>query len=187
MKKSTEADLNAQDQVIANAIDGNGKGDDTLITLSTGVVLRAQQANPNILIRVMTANPRPQPPLVFMKAMGREMENPDDPDYIKRVQAWEMEYNNGMLNALIGLGTSLVSVPKKFPKHDDDSWIEEYQMLGLPIHPESPAWRYITWVLFKAAPIDSDTRLIGEKVKALSGVKEADVQNAETFPNGDEK
>lgn len=178
-----EANLNKQDKAIAQKIDTLG-GDDNLIVLSTGVVLRAKQANPNVLIRIMTATPRPQPPVYFNEAMGREMENPDHPDYVKRVSAWEMEYNNGMLNALVGLGTELVSAPKKFPKPDDDSWVEDYKALGLPVNLKSPAWRYITWVLFKAAVIDTDTKLIGDSVKLLSGVKEADVRDAETFPDG---
>lgn len=179
-----EADLNKTDKVIAKAID-SGEEDD-LIRLSTGVVLKARQANPNILIRIMTANPRPKPPVYFNETIGREMENPDHPDYIKQVQAWEMEYNSGMLNALVGLGTELVSVPKKFPKPDDDSWLKDYRALGLPAITDSPAWRYITWVLFKAAVKDTDTKQIGDKVKKLSGVKEADVRSAETFPDGDE-
>lgn len=179
-----EANLNKTDKAIAKAIDSGEE--DNLICLSTGVVLRAKQANPNVLIRIMTANPRPKPPTYFNETIGREMENPDHPDYIKQVQAWEMEYNSGMLNALVGLGTELVSVPKKFPKPDDDLWLKDYRALGLPIVTDSAAWRYITWVLFKAAVIDKDTQLIGEKVKKLSGVKEADVKSAETFPDGDE-
>lgn len=179
-----EANLNKQDKTIAKAIDEKGEADN-LIRLSTGVVLKAKQANPNVLIRIMTASPRPKPPLYHNDAMGREMENPDHPDYIKQVNAWEMEYNNGMLNALVGLGTELVSIPKKFPHWKEDGWIEDYKALGLPANPKSEAWRYITWVLFKAAVVDTDTRMIGDKVKALSGVKEADVKDAETFSDGD--
>lgn len=183
-----EAKVNDTDRKLAQAIDkSGGQGDDSLITLSTGVVLRAQQANPNILIRVMTAHPRPKPPEYFNEAMGRNMENPDHPDYLKQVNAWEMEYNNGMLNVMIGTGTVLVSVPKKFSRPEDDDWVEDYRALGLPISPKSPAWRYITWVLFKAAVRDTDTKLIGEKVRALSGVKEADVRNAESFPDGNQE
>jgi len=184
MSKTSE--LNKTDKAIADAVDTAGQAEDNLIRLSTGVVLSAKQANPNVLIRVMTAQERPSPPVVFIKAMGREMENPDDPDYIKRVQAWEMNYNNSMLNALVGLGTELRSKPKGFPGPEDDSWLEDYKAMGLPVHPESKAWRYITWVLFKAAVIDKDTQAIGEKVKNLSGVREADVQAAETFPGRDE-
>lgn len=181
-----EVDINKQDKAIAEAIDNRGEADN-LIRLSTGVVLKAKQANPNILIRIMTASPRPKPPVYFNTSMGREMENHDHPDYLKQVQAWEMEYNNGMLNALVGLGTELVSVPKKFPKPEDDGWLDDYKALGLPVNPKSAAWRYITWVLYKAAVVDTDTKQIGSKVRELSGVKEADVRDAETFPDGDKE
>jgi hypothetical protein len=170
------------DRIIAETIDASGKVESNEIHLSTGVVLLAHQANPNMLIRAMTSQRRPSPPVYFSKEMGREMENPDDPDYISRVQSWQMEYSNGMLNVLIGLGTELKSKPKKFPGPDDDSWIEDYKSLGFPVIPNSPAWRYITWVMFKAAPTAEDVNLITDKVKNMSGVKEADVKAVETFP-----
>lgn len=186
MENTNDFDPNKADRIIAQALDDEKKGEaDNLIRLSTGVVLKARQANPNILIRIMAANKRPQPPVIFNKAMGREMENPVDPDYISRVKSWEMEYSNGMLNALVGLGTTLVSKPINFPGPDDDLWIMEYGEFGLPTHPESPSWRYIAWVLSKACTNEKDTQLIGDKVKSMSGVKEADVQDAESFPAGD--
>ena len=174
------------DKKIAKAIDDEGKEKDDLIRLSTGVVLKAKQANPNVLIRIMTTQRRPTPPVFFSKTMGREMENPDHPDYISRVKAWEMDYNNGMLNALVGLGTTLESKPKDMPGPNDDAWLKEYEALGLEVIRDSAAWRYITWVLFKAAVNEKDTAEIGAKVKSLSGVKEADVKSAETFPGSDE-
>lgn len=180
--EAEEKGLNKTDRVVSEAIDKSGEANDNLIRLSTGVVLTAKQANPNVLIRVMTAYERPSPPVKFVEVMGREMENPDDPDYIARVQAWEMNYNNSMLNALIGLGTELKSRPKNMEGPEGNGWIEDYKALGLPVHPRSASWRYITWVLFKAAVTDKDTAAIGNKVKPLSGVQEADVQSAETFP-----
>jgi len=221
-KSLNGANINQNDAAIARAIDAAGEAEDNLIRLSTGVVLKARQANPNTLIRIMTAQPRPKPPVGFIKTMGREMENPDDPDYISRVKAWEMDYNAGMLNALVGLGTTLHSKPKEMegphpkvkaftvcghcstknkfdlesckkcgaplplPEEEPLQWVMEYRSLGLPTLEDSPLWRYITWVLFKAAVVDTDTALIGEKVKALSGVKEADVKSAETFPESDQ-
>lgn len=182
----SKVNVNDTDREIAKALDAAGEADDNLIRLSTGVILEAHQANPNVLIRVMTAKQRPDPPVVFIKAMGREMENPDDPDYISRVKDWEMSYNNGMLNALVALGTTFVSKPKGMPGPDDETWLKDYEALGLPVIRDSKAWRYITWVLFKAAVNEKDTALIGEKVKRLSGVKEADVKAAETFPEGDQ-
>jgi hypothetical protein len=180
------SDLTKTDKKIGEAIDTAGQAESDEIRLSTGVVLRAKQANPNILIRIMTSVPRPKPPTYFDEMMGREMENPDHPDYKARVEAWEMEYNGGMLNALIGLGTDLVSKPKGMPAPDDDAWLDDYRVLGLPVVPHSKAWRYITWVMFLAATKDTDIKAIAEKVKGMSGVKEADVTAAETFPDGDD-
>jgi len=156
--------------------------DDNLIRLSTGVILKAQKANANILIRAMTAHPRPQPPVVFIKEMGREMENTDDPDYIKRCKAHEMEYSAAMLNVLIALGTTLKSVPKGFGTPDDSDWLADYTTLGLPTHPESKQWRYITWVMYKAAPTEKDTEEIMKKVGSLSGIREETALAAQSFP-----
>lgn len=191
MSEISDIDVNEVDKKVARAIDGAGEDDPTKIVLSTGVVLLAKAANPNMLIRAMTSHRRPTPPLVFIKEMGRDMENPDDPDYISRVQAWQMEYSNAMLNVLIGLGTEVVTIPKGIegphPKKKDElpSWIKDYSAMGFPILPDSPAWRYITWIMFVAAPTEKDTQLIGAKVRALSGVKEADVRDAENFPASD--
>lgn len=176
---------NQTDRVMAQAIDdAKREAHDNLIRLSTGVVLKAKQANPNLLIRVMTKLTRPNPPIYFDKTMGREMENPNDPDYISRVQAWQMDYSNGMLNVLIGYGTELVSVPPGMEGPEGSKWVSDYRSLDLPVMLDSPAWRYITWVMFVAAPAEQDTALIGDKVKALSGVKEAAVRDAENFPAG---
>jgi hypothetical protein len=180
------SDITKSDKAVAQAIDKRANGQaDNEIRLSTGVVLTAKQANPNVLIRIMTAVPRPKPPTYFDEMMNKELENPDHPDYRKQVEAWEMQYNNGMLNALVGLGTELKSKPKNIPSPENDTWLADYEALGLPVVKGSKAWRYITWVLFVAATTDKDTQLIAEKVKSLSGVKEDDVQAAESFPDGD--
>ena len=168
------------------ALDTVGEEGRDFVVLSTGVELYVRQANPNILIKVMTAKKRPEPPMVLIEAIGKYVENSDDPDYIKRVKAWEMDYNSGMLNALIALGTSLKSKPKAVPSPDSDEWIRDYRSLGLETVAESKSWRYTTWVMFVAAPTDNDIKIIGEAVKRLSGVREADVRDAETFPGRDQ-
>lgn len=160
--------------------------DDNTITLSTGVVLRGKQAPPLALIRIMGSFPRPKPPVYFAKNMGREMENPDDPDYIERVRAWQMDSSNAMLNALILLGTELVSKPKKMEGPDDDGWLEEYRLLSTEMLPQNKSWRYLTWITFKAAINEKDLNLIKEVVGRLSGVPESKVKAAETFPGSNQ-
>lgn len=169
---------------VIQAVEEANRPDD-LIELSSGVVLKGKKANPLVLIKVMSAFPRPKPPVVFIKNMGRDMENPEDPDYIARVNAWKTESNNALLNALILLGTELFSVPKGFPKPEDDSWISDYSVLGLPINPEVKSWRYLNWITYKACTDEKDVQKIQEVVGRLSGVREADVQSAVTFPGRD--
>lgn len=170
----------------ARAVDSANAPQGDTITLSSGVILRGKQANPLILVQVMAAFPRPEPPTVYMQSMGREMENPDDPDYIERLQSWKMEYADRMVNAMIVLGTELVSSPKGMGNPKDNKWLEEYILLGMPNHPENETWRYLTWVKFKAVKGENDMKLIQEVVGRLSGVRESAVKSAENFPGSDE-
>ena len=171
-------------EIVADVIDGNGHVSD-LITLSSGVVLRGKSAPPLTLIKVMARFPRPPVPMAPNKLMGREMENPDDPDYLARVQDQQTQSSNAMLNALILLGTELVEVPKKFPKPEDNSWLEEWSEIGMDAKPDSPSWRYITWVTFKAVLSKEDLDLIQKVVGRLSGVPDSAVRSAEEFPGSD--
>jgi len=159
-----------------------------VITLSSGVVLRGRQVPPLTLIKIMAKFQRPDPPIYHSEIMGRDVENPDDPDYIARVQAYQTQSSNAMLNALIILGTELVSVPKKFPKPDDDEWLEQYNELGLgDAKPKNESWRYLTWMTFKAVLDEKDLELIRDAVGRLSGVPESTVKSAEDFPGSDQK
>lgn len=162
------------------------KTEDVLIRLSSGVILRGKQAPPLILIKVMAAFPRPKPPIYRNDLLGRDVENPDDPDYLDRLKAHQTESTNAVMNALILLGTELAEVPKKFPKPTDSSWLEEYRELGLETKPESPSWRYLTWVTFKAVLSEKDLEQIQKVVGRLSGVPESAVKSAEDFPGSDE-
>lgn len=194
--------MTKQDEIIkvVDAVEEAQKIPDNEIRLSTGVVLRAKKANPLVMIRVMSAFPRPKPPTWISPKMGREMENPDDPEYRAQLQSWQMESGSALLNAMILLGTELVSVPKDFPgphptkkKGNNNGqqelewpeWIEEYEFLGIPMHASNQSWRYLTWVMFKAASNEKDFDLIKEKVGRLSGISEEAVKSAEDFPGSE--
>lgn len=86
-------------------------GDENIIELSTGVVLRAKKVSPSILIEVITHAKRPKPPTYFNDKMGRRMENPDDPDYIEQVNAYKYDQAGSLVTAMIMLGTEIVSIP----------------------------------------------------------------------------
>jgi hypothetical protein len=174
-----------QVEAVIEAVEESQKPKDNTITLSTGVVLRGKQANPLTLIDVMANFPRPKPPTWKHPTMGREMENPDDPDYQERVKSWEAESSSSILNAMILLGTELVKTPKGFPDPDDDEWLDEYELLNLPMRPNNKSWRYLKWVLFKAARDEADMMKIRNVVGRLSGVSERAVDSAEQFPGSE--
>lgn len=173
-----------EDQTVDKTIEAVKKAGATpdRVRLSSGVVLKAKQANPTLLIYVMSAFPRPNPPTQFNSIMGRQMENPDDPDYISRVKAWGIENSNAVLNAFIMLGTELFSKPDEIHGPFDDDWLDIYEALGLPIKPQNKEWRYLKWVTTIAVKDEKDLKLIQDAVGALSGVREADVAAAATFP-----
>jgi hypothetical protein len=173
---------------VVEAVDDLKGENDGLIHLSSGVVLRGKQAPPLALIKVLAHFPRPKPPVYFNETMGRDIENPDDPDYQERVRSYQTESSNAVLNTLILLGTELVEVPKKFPKPDDDAWLQEYNELGLgDAKPQNASWRYLTWMTFKAVLSEKDLELIRDAVGRLSGVPESAVQSAAEFPGGNHK
>lgn len=199
------------DTKTALAVDNVLKPEDIpLITLSTGVVLRGKKPPMLTMIKVMAAFPRPKPPIYFSKEMGRDMENPDDPEYLERVKAWKTENGDVTLNAMILLATELVSVPegmegpywiettitKKAKTKDEKAvkevvktppeWLKEYQFLNLPMHPDSTSWLYLTWVTFKAAVNKADIDKIKEVVGRNIGILEEDVAAAETFPGSND-
>lgn len=175
------------DQKALRAMKEATEPQDNLIVLSTGVVLRGKSAPPLVLMAVLSAFPRPKPPVMMIEAMGREMENPDDPDYQERLGEWKTEQSSAMVVALITTGTELVELPSHLPGPDDDAWIDEYALLGLPVHRDNVAWRYLRWVQSKAAVSADDIQSILKVVGRLSGVPESAVKTAENFPRRNKK
>lgn len=173
------------------AVERAGQKSDNTITLSSGVVLRGKQIPPVTMIQVMAAFPRPTPPVVFIETMGREMENKDDPDYLERLKQWKVENGNATLNAMIMLGTELVSKPKGMPGPrpgpKEKDWLEDYRLLGVSVYPTNDNWRYLTWVTFKALVSENDVELLKKVVGRLSGIPEVDVKAAESFPGSDQE
>lgn len=178
---TVDTDIKVADLTKKNGKEANAE---VTITLSTGVVLRGKQVPPLGFVAVLANFPRPKPPMWKDPNMGRMMENPDDPDYISRVQSWQTEYADATLNVMVVYGTEIVNIPKGMSKPSDKRWLERYQMTGLQVHEENEDWRYLTWIKFEAAVTVDDLNKIKKVVGELSGVPESAVQAAETFPGG---
>lgn len=102
-----------------------------LVTLSTGVVLRFRPVSPTVLDRARQAVPVPQPPVVYNEARDRSEPNPNHPDYLAAVRAYDEQLVLAAWRAAAILGTKIESLPEGFPGPFEDRWIEELEA-GLP-------------------------------------------------------
>lgn len=163
-------------------VDKKAKIEETLIALSSGVVLKAVPASPFVLLAVSVKRPRPEAPEVFMENIGKTIINEQDPEHIERVKEWQKLQSNDMLDALILYGTKLKSTPKDFPGPKSDAWLDKFSLLEIKTVPENQDWRYLAWVKYVAIQTTEDLDVLKDAVGAISGVREADVKAAETFP-----
>jgi hypothetical protein len=161
------------------------KADDTF-TLSTGVVLKPTRVPSMVFPELMSRMERPKPPRVFIEDIGREEENPADPDYQSRLEIFNAEYTKAIIDTMIILGTEVVYVPDNVAKETDTRWTLKIKALG--IVPTDEIQRYLLWVKFVAATDNKDIEAIMREVGRLSGVSEEDVSEAvETFRDNPER
>lgn len=148
------------------------------LTLSTGVVLRIKRVPVMLPTDIAAEAMRHQPkvPRAYIEALGREEENASDPDYKRDLQQWQASILIDLNNAFILLGTEPIVVPAGVISQDAPEFLEEMKILHRDA--EGPRARYLAWVKYAAAPVDTDISSIVREVGRLSGVSEADVSEA---------
>lgn len=175
--------LDAQSVLAAEAATEEFDAPSTL-TLKSGVVLNLKPVPPLLLRRAMTGIDPPKVPMVFDADRGREIENPNDPDYLHALEAVATAQENAVLGVLILRGTAPSSIPDGFPKPEDESWQEELAVLAdfnpalgsIPL--ATAPQRYLAWIQYVVLTDIEDLVLIGASVARLSGVRELDVGTA---------
>lgn len=167
----------------------NKTTEDNTFTLSSGVVLRGKQAPMKVIMSVMSRYERPPVPVVFDPGVGRNVENPTDPDYKKAVTLVDTKTTEAVMNVLVIFGTEIVSVPRGLGRPKDNGWLDKLEATGQEISEkdrENKHWRYLNWFSTTAAPEQEDMVLLMNHVGKLTGVSEGDVADAANFPKGDE-
>ena len=156
------------------AVSTNGR---PKITLSTGVVLNLRPVPKQFIYEATRAFERPRVPVVLNKDKGREEENPADPDYQEAIQRHIIETANAATDVALLRGTEIAEKPETVPGPDDTIWIQEMEVLRMPMS-DNPRARYLAWVKAVAAPTDHDILMLLGEVGRLTGVSEADVDDA---------
>ena len=139
-----------------------------------------------LLIRQAAANlPEPQVPRTYIEELGREEENPEDPDYLAACEEHDGRTFEVTSNMFLAVGTSILEVPDGVDKPDDDGWLQVLEAVGIPIDTSTPARRYLAWLQYYALAEQSDLLLLIGAVAARSGVQEGAVQvAAKSFRSG---
>lgn len=145
--------------------------------LSSGVVMRPRRV-PNLLFaEVVSRFKAPKVPRFHNPDTGREEENPSDPAYTEAFNEYQAQLSMAIIDAMILMGTEVVSVPRTMERAEDDLWTRKLKALGVPIT-DDPLVRYLAWVKYYAAEGQDDVQTIMTAVGRMSGVSEEDVNDA---------
>ena len=147
------------------------------ILLSSGVILNLTSVPKTFIYEATRAFKRPKIPTYLNEEKGREEENPGDPDYLEALEMYAADVANAATDVALLRGTSIQEIPDDVIGPDSEEWIQEMEVLGLPMR-DNPRARYMTWIKAIAAPLDKDINGLLEEVGRLTGVSESDVADA---------
>lgn len=147
------------------------------ILLSSGVILNLTSVPKTFIYEATRAFKRPKIPTYLNEEKGREEENPGDPDYLEALEMYAADVANAATDVALLRGTSIQEIPDDVMEPDSEEWIQEMEVLGLPMR-DNPRARYMTWIKAIAAPLDKDINGLLEEVGRLTGVSESDVADA---------
>lgn len=153
--------------------------EDGLITLSSGVRIRARGLPRFRLRKVYDQHPAPEVPIIEFEQGGKMLtqENPNDPDYREALQEHNEEVGQIFLNLLMLRGMDIVFVPEGIPDQDDEFWHQELELYGDEV-PRPGPMRLLAWLEDYAIIEEGDLERIQEAVLSRSGVGEAAVSEA---------
>ncbi len=147
-----------------------------IVELSTGVKLKIRPVPRHFMYEVTRRFVRPKPPMIDM-GKGRLEENPGDPEYADALERYLSDTANAATDVALLRGTEIDFIPKDVPKPNSKIFLEEMELLGMPMLDSARA-RYLYWVKYMAAPTSEDINgLLGE-LGRLTGVAESDVEDA---------
>lgn len=168
------------ERALEDPLPANPTPDDLIFITSTGAKIRPEVADENIVNKIFSQFPDPDPPIITIKDGAREyeQENRDDPVYReKRLRALIMQ-GEAMLRVYILRCATILVLPEGVSEYDDSNdadWIEEYEALGFTL-PDSKTARRIEWLRFCIFPRTDDLRKLQKRSQLLSGVTEEDIE-----------
>lgn len=171
-----KVDLAPMMKLAASVIQRIEDGAPSEITLTNGIKLAIQGVPPLVLRQAAVSIPTPVVPINLVD--GREVENPNDPSYIRAVNEKHSLENYLAADAMMMVGTRIEYVPDNVCKPEDDEWFEPLEAIGITVPHANKYERYLSWLRFYALCTDSDLTNVMGAVIAFTGVSEVEVARA---------
>jgi len=147
--------------------------------LSSGVRLRHKKFSRLILQAILDKFPYPEPPKVKIPEKDRYEINPNSPQYKEQIAQIDMQRSMAIIDAGIVFGTEMVYKPDSLPDVDDDGWIDDLDLLGIPVKRDNKKSRFLAWIKYEAMrDTETDLAKIMSAFSNLSGVSEEAVAEA---------
>lgn len=156
----------------------------SLIKLSTGVILASKKFSIMRIQAVLAQFPYPEVPAIEDKERGRIIRNPDSPFYLEQKAQVDQNRLMAIMDAVIAFGTTIKYIPEGMEGPEGDEWVEELELINIPVRKDIPLARYQAWVKFVAAPDLEDITKITEQFGVQMGTSEVKITNSirENFP-----
>lgn len=177
----TEKEVSTAVVDVAKKAEKKARGEDNIITLPTGERAKLMPVSATLISEVTSHIKEPEVPTWFDENKQREVPNPNDPDYLKAVEAADRARGLASLDALIMFGVTLLDgMP------EDDSWLNKLKFMERrgqldlsSFDLKDPLDKEFLYKRFIAVPV-----YIATRVGQLSGVSDEEVLKAEeSFPS----
>lgn len=156
------------------------------IVLSNGVVFKVKdfprEAVARIYQKIQDQYPEPKVPMVWIKDMGRDEPNPNDPDYRAAITTWQVRFTDRVVNALAFDALELEQ-PGEVAGPESAEFRDFLKLVYGEEPMETERGRYVQWVQYRAIP-PSDLMMFSRRLLQLAGIPEEAVREIEaTFPS----
>ena len=128
--------------------------------LANGIVFQCRPVPRQIMRELLARMPEPEPPEVYLEEKKRSEPNPDDPDYLREHAEWTVKLGDASTNAMLLLGTELVSVPEGMDRPEGTRWLERLRLMGINSVGDSEDARYLLWLKCYAAAEEAAMQLL---------------------------
>lgn len=148
------------------------------VTLPSGVEVQVTGVPAMLVLAVLQTIPEPKPPIIQLEGKERTEENPNDPEYLKKVQEYKVA--QGRLTNEAYLANGVLKINKlpddKIPLESDD-WVERLEIVG--VQPRKVGLgRRIDWLQYHILGDGDLSELITAIALAGGGVTEELVKQA---------